>query len=152
VGDFRFWKRRDALASIYELLMDAWPSERVGSPPWVYFKRLSHRPVQRLLFRNRSLRWARAIGTGERSYAEPLRVSSIFSLSASNSVPMPAVGNATSRQEASRAMRDSAYQSRNQGKWRGAKVICRQGRQVSGQYSSCELLFPVRTSWTEWSD
>jgi hypothetical protein len=77
--------------------------------------------------------------TGERSYAEPLRVTSIFSLSASNSVPMPAVGNATSRQEASRAMRDSAYQSRNQGKWRGAKVICWQGRQVSGQYSSCEL-------------
>jgi hypothetical protein len=34
----------------------------------------------------------RAIGTGERSDGEPPRVTSIFSLSASNSVPMPAVG------------------------------------------------------------
>jgi hypothetical protein len=46
----------DALASIYELLMDAWPSECIGSPPWVYFKRLSHRPIERLLFRNRSIK------------------------------------------------------------------------------------------------
>jgi hypothetical protein len=35
---------------------------------------------------------ARPIGTGERSNGEPLRVTSIFSLQASNSVPMPAVG------------------------------------------------------------
>ena len=27
----------DTLASIYELLMDAWPSECVGLPPWMYF-------------------------------------------------------------------------------------------------------------------
>jgi len=37
-------------------------------------------------------RCARPIGTGERSNGEPLRVTSIFSLWASNSVPMPAVG------------------------------------------------------------
>ena len=37
-------------------------------------------------------RGARRIGTGERSNGEPLRVISIFSLWASNSVPMPAVG------------------------------------------------------------
>jgi hypothetical protein len=35
---------------------------------------------------------ARLIGTGERSNGEPLRVTSILSLWASNSVPMPAVG------------------------------------------------------------
>jgi hypothetical protein len=46
----------DTLASIYELLMDAWPSECVGLPPWMYFRRLSYRPVERLLFRRRSLR------------------------------------------------------------------------------------------------
>jgi hypothetical protein len=37
-------------------------------------------------------RCARPIGTGERSNGEPLRVTSIFSLWASNSVPMPVVG------------------------------------------------------------
>jgi hypothetical protein len=37
-------------------------------------------------------RCARAIGTGERSNGEPLRVTSIFSLWASNSVPMHGVG------------------------------------------------------------
>jgi hypothetical protein len=37
-------------------------------------------------------RCARRIGTGECSNGEPLRVTSIFSLWASNSVPMPAVG------------------------------------------------------------
>jgi hypothetical protein len=37
-------------------------------------------------------RCGRPIGTGERSNGEPLRVTSIFSLWASNSVPMPAVG------------------------------------------------------------
>jgi hypothetical protein len=37
-------------------------------------------------------RCARAIGTGERSNGEPLRVTSIFSLWASNSVPMPVIG------------------------------------------------------------
>jgi len=37
-------------------------------------------------------RWARAIGTGERTHFEPCRITSIFSPWASNSVPMPAVG------------------------------------------------------------
>jgi hypothetical protein len=37
-------------------------------------------------------RRAAAIGTGERSDDEPLRVASIFYLWASNSVPVPAVG------------------------------------------------------------
>jgi hypothetical protein len=43
---------------------------------------------------------ARPIGTGERSDGEPLRVTSIFSLWASNSVPMPAVGERNVRAEA----------------------------------------------------
>jgi hypothetical protein len=37
-------------------------------------------------------RCARAIGTGERAHGEPCRVTSIFSLWASNSVPMPTIG------------------------------------------------------------
>jgi hypothetical protein len=44
-------------------------------------------------------RCAGAIGTGERPNDELLRVISIFSLWASNSVPMPAGGNATPRHE-----------------------------------------------------
>jgi hypothetical protein len=43
---------------------------------------------------------ARPIGTGERSDGEPLRVTSIFSLWASNSVPMPAIGERNVRAEA----------------------------------------------------
>src|ERR1700719_4653674 len=42
---------------------------------------------------------ARPIGTGERSNVKPLRVPSIISLRASNSVPMTAVANARSGQE-----------------------------------------------------
>jgi hypothetical protein len=38
-------------------------------------------------------RCALRIGTGERANFEPCRVTSIFSLWASNSVPMPAVGH-----------------------------------------------------------
>jgi hypothetical protein len=44
-------------------------------------------------------RCARAIGTGDRSNAELLRVISIFSLWATNLVPMPAGGNARPRHE-----------------------------------------------------
>lgn len=42
----------DALFSIYELLVDAWPSECIDQAPWLYFKRVSHRPVERLLIRS----------------------------------------------------------------------------------------------------
>ena len=44
-------------------------------------------------------RCARPIGTGERGDGEPCRVTLIFSLWASNSVPMPAIGDATSGQQ-----------------------------------------------------
>jgi hypothetical protein len=41
----------DALFSIYELLVDAWPSECIDLAPWVHFKKVSSRPVERLLIR-----------------------------------------------------------------------------------------------------
>jgi hypothetical protein len=44
-------------------------------------------------------RFARPIGTGERSNGAPLRVTSILSLGASNSVPMPAVLERNVRQK-----------------------------------------------------
>lgn len=45
----------DTLVSIYELLVDSWPSECVNEEPWVYFKRVSDRPIERLLRRHGSL-------------------------------------------------------------------------------------------------
>ncbi|MFZ0887454.1 MAG: hypothetical protein WA005_03305 [Candidatus Binataceae bacterium] len=45
----------DALASIYELLTDICPSECVHLAPWVHFRRVSYRPIERLLLRQRSL-------------------------------------------------------------------------------------------------
>jgi hypothetical protein len=45
----------DALLTIYELLVDSWPSECIGSAPWRFFTRVSHRPIKRLLVRQRSL-------------------------------------------------------------------------------------------------
>lgn len=43
----------DGLAAIYWLLVDCWPSECVGNPPWCYFKGTSWRPVERLLKRGK---------------------------------------------------------------------------------------------------
>jgi len=43
----------DGLATIYELFAESWPSEVVDSPPWACFKRISSRPVQRLLKRGK---------------------------------------------------------------------------------------------------
>jgi hypothetical protein len=39
----------DALVSIYELMIDAWPSECIGLDPWRAFRRRSHQRVARLL-------------------------------------------------------------------------------------------------------
>jgi hypothetical protein len=41
----------DALVSIYELLIDLWPSECVGYEPWRSFASRSHRPIVYLLTR-----------------------------------------------------------------------------------------------------
>jgi hypothetical protein len=43
----------DALAAIYWLLVDSWPSEVVDSPPWLYFRKVSSVPVERLLKRGK---------------------------------------------------------------------------------------------------
>lgn len=41
----------DALATIYELMTDAMPSECAGEPPWCYFRGRSARPIATLLRR-----------------------------------------------------------------------------------------------------
>lgn len=43
----------DGLATIYEFLVDAWPSDSIKSPPWCYFRGISFRPVERLLRRGK---------------------------------------------------------------------------------------------------
>ncbi len=43
----------DALVAICDLLCDSWPSEHIGAPPWVHFRRLSPAHLRRLLKRGR---------------------------------------------------------------------------------------------------
>jgi hypothetical protein len=45
----------ETLFALYEFLGDAWPSECLGLPPWLYFKRVSYSRVGRLLYRQGSL-------------------------------------------------------------------------------------------------